>query len=182
MYAATLAHYGVVADPARVRDPNRKGAVENAIRHTQATALKGRRFESLDAQNEFLEHWERKWAAPRIHGSTRRQVQAMFDEERPLLQPLPMLGMQYFTESQRTVCDDTCVRIDHSSYAARPAPIARGCWCGCSSTASRSGTSRPRRCCARTPESSTRARSCCPWPSACSIPRARHAASSARPG
>jgi transposase len=123
VYAATLAHYGVVADPARVRDPNRKGAVENAIGHTQATALKGRRFESLDAQNEFLEHWERKWAAPRIHGSTCRQVQAMFDEERPLLQALPMLGMQYFTESQRTVCDDTCVRIDHSSYAARPAPI-----------------------------------------------------------
>ena len=88
VYAATLAHCGVVADPARVRDPNRKGAVENAIGHTQATALKGRRFESLEEQNEFLEHWERKWAAPRIHGSTRRQVQAMFEEERPLLQPL----------------------------------------------------------------------------------------------
>ena len=106
VYAATLAHYGVVGDPARVRDPNRKGSVENAIGHRQATALKGRRFESLEEQNEFLEHWERKWAAPRIHGSTRRQVQAMFEEERPLLQPLPMLGMQYFTEAQRTVCDD----------------------------------------------------------------------------
>jgi hypothetical protein len=33
-----------VADPARVRGPNRKGAVENAIGHTQSTALKGRRF------------------------------------------------------------------------------------------------------------------------------------------
>jgi transposase len=31
VYAATLAHYEVVADPARVRDPNRKGTVENAI-------------------------------------------------------------------------------------------------------------------------------------------------------
>ena len=123
VYAATLAHYGVVADPARVRDPNRKGSVENAIGHTQATALKGRRFESLEEQNDFLEHWERKWAAPRIHGSARRQVQAMFEEERPLLQPLPTLGMQFFTESQRTVCDDSCVRVDHSSYAARPAPI-----------------------------------------------------------
>jgi len=47
----------------------------------------------------------------------------MFEEERPLLQPLPTLGMQFFTESQRTVCDDSCVRVDHSSYAARPAPI-----------------------------------------------------------
>lgn len=34
VYAATLKHYGVVADPARVRDPNRKGSVENAIGHT----------------------------------------------------------------------------------------------------------------------------------------------------
>jgi len=123
VYAAALAHYGVVADPARVRDPNRKGTVENAIGHTQATALKGRRFESIDEQNDFLEHWESRWAASRIHGSARRQVQAMFEEERPHLQPLPLLGMQYFTESQRTVCDDTCVRVDHSSYAARPAPI-----------------------------------------------------------
>jgi hypothetical protein len=123
VYAAVLAHYGVVADPARVRDPNRKGTVENAIGHTQATALKGRRFESLAEQNEFLERWECKWAAPRIHGSTRRQVQAMFEQERAHLQPLPVLGMQYFTESQRTVCDDTCVRVEHSSYAAQPAPI-----------------------------------------------------------
>lgn len=123
VYAATLAHYGVVADPARVRDPNRKGTVENAIGHTQATALKGRRFESIEEQNEFLEHWETKWAAPRIHGSARRQVQAMFEEERAHLQALPITGMQYFTESQRTVCDDSCVRIDHSSYAARPAAI-----------------------------------------------------------
>src|SRR5439155_3919156 len=38
VYGAMLAHYGVVADPARVRDPNRKGTVENAIGHTQATA------------------------------------------------------------------------------------------------------------------------------------------------
>ena len=123
VYAATLSHYGVVADPARVRDPNRKGSVENAIGHTQATALKGRRFESIEEQNVFLEHWESTWAATRIHGTERRQVQAMFEEERPHLQPLPLLGMQYFEEVKRTVCDDACVRIDHSSYAARPAPI-----------------------------------------------------------
>jgi transposase len=123
VYAATLAHYEVVADPARVRDPNRKGTVENAIGHTQTTALKGRRFETLDEQNAFLDHWERTWAATRIHGTERRQVQAMFEEERAHLQPLPATGMQYFTEVQRTVCDDSCVRIDHSSYAARPAPI-----------------------------------------------------------
>ena len=123
VYAATLAHYGVVADPARVRDPNRKGAVEHAIGHTQATALKGRRFESIEAQNEFLQHWEKNWAAQRIHGTERRQVQAMFEQERAHLKALPLLGMQYFNEAVRSVCDDSCVRVDHSSYAARPANI-----------------------------------------------------------
>jgi transposase len=123
VYAATLKHYGVVADPARVRDPNRKGTVEHAIGHTQATALKGRRFESIEEQNQHLEHWETKWAAQRIHGSERRQVEAMFQEEKPHLLPLPLLAMHYFTEGQYTVNDDSCVRVDHSSYAARPAVI-----------------------------------------------------------
>ena len=123
VYGATLAHYGVVADPARVRDPNRKGTVEHAIGHTQATALKGKRFESIEAQNEFLEHWECNWAAKRIHGTERRQVQAMFEEERAHLKALALLGMQYFSQESRTVCDDSCVRVAHSSYAARPAAI-----------------------------------------------------------
>jgi transposase len=123
VYGATLAHYGVVADPARVRDPNRKGTVEHAIGHTQDTCLKGLRFESIEEQNQHLEHWETRWAAQRIHGSERRQVEAMFQEEKPHLLPLPLLGMQYFTEGQYTVNDDSCVRVDHSSYAARPAPI-----------------------------------------------------------
>jgi transposase len=123
VYAATLAHYEVVADPARVRDPNRKGTVENAIGHTQGTALKGKHFQSLEAQNEYLEHWERKWAAPRIHGAERRQVQAMFEEERAHLQPLPSRPMQYFRDELRTVCDDGCVQVAHCSYAARPAAI-----------------------------------------------------------
>ena len=37
LYAAVLEHYNVVADPARVADPNRKGTVENAVKHTQTT-------------------------------------------------------------------------------------------------------------------------------------------------
>ena len=81
VYAAMLEHYGVVADPARVRDPNRKGTVENAVQHTQDTALKGRTFESIERQNEWLVHWEKQWAAQRIHGRVKRQVEEMFQEE-----------------------------------------------------------------------------------------------------
>ncbi len=123
LYAAMLAHYGVVADPARVRDPNRKGTVESAIQHTQATALKGKRFASIDEQNAHLSQWEENWAAKRIHGRARRQVEEMFQEERPHLKRLPIAPFRYFTESVRTVQDDGTVQIDYAWYAARPAAI-----------------------------------------------------------
>ena len=50
VYAAMLKHYQCVADPARVRDPNRKGTVEHAIQHTQNTALKGRKFDTMSSK------------------------------------------------------------------------------------------------------------------------------------
>lgn len=123
LYADVLKHYGAVADPARVRDPNRKGTVESAIQHTQATALKGKRFESIEEQNEFLAHWEQNWAAKRIHGREKRQVEAMFQEERPHLKALPPANFRYFQEGTRTVGDDTTIQVDSAWYAARPAAI-----------------------------------------------------------
>jgi hypothetical protein len=123
VYAALLAHYGVVADPCRVGDPDRKGTVENAIQHTQSTALKGRRFESIEAQNAFLAHWEEHWAAPRIHGRKKRQVMAMYLEEKPHLRALPLEGFRYFTQGTRTVDDAGLVTVDGSYYAALPAPL-----------------------------------------------------------
>jgi transposase len=123
LYADVLKHYGVVADPARVRDPNRKGTVESAIQHTQATALQGKRFESIEEQNEFLAHWEQNWAAKRIHGREKRQVEAMFQEERPHLKTLPPANFRYFQEGTRTVGDDTTIQVDSAWYAARPAAI-----------------------------------------------------------
>lgn len=123
VYAAMLSHYGVVADPARVGDPNRKGTVENAIQHTQGTALKGRRFESIEGQNDHLMHWEERWASQRIHGRTKRQVEQMFQEERPHLRQLPLTPFRYFKQEIRTVWDDVCINVGNAYYAANPAPI-----------------------------------------------------------
>lgn len=123
VYAALLAHYGVVADPARVGDPNRKGTVENSIQHTQNTALKGRKFDSIEAQNEFLQHWEETWAAKRIHGRAKRQVEEMFQEERPYLRVLPESSFAFFRQEIRTVCDDGAIQVKDSYYAALPAPL-----------------------------------------------------------
>jgi transposase len=123
VYAAMLRHYGVVADPCRIGDPDRKGTVENAIQHTQGTALKGRRFESIETQNAWLAHWEERWAAPRIHGRKKRQVLEMFREEQPHLRPLPLEGFRYFKPGTRTVDDAGLIQVDGSYYAALPAPL-----------------------------------------------------------
>jgi transposase len=123
LFEAVLKHYNVVADPARVRDPDRKGTVENAIQHTQNTALKGREFQSLEEQNEFLMHWELRWASKRIHGRTKRQVEEMFQEEKPYLKTLPLEAFKYFEQKLYSVYDDGTVQIDKSYYSALPAPL-----------------------------------------------------------
>jgi transposase len=89
VYADMLRHYGVVAMPCRVADPDRKGKVESGVGHAQKTPLKGMRFESPQEAQAYLDHWEARWADTRIHGTTKRQVAAMFAEERPALLPLP---------------------------------------------------------------------------------------------
>lgn len=123
VYMAMLNHYGVTADPARVRDPDRKGTVENAIEHTQNTALKGRVFESIDAQNSWLRHWEENWAAKRIHGRKKHQVEELFQEEKAYLKTLPLFGFQYFLQETRTVADDGMIQVGNSYYAALPAAL-----------------------------------------------------------
>ncbi|TNF46177.1 IS21 family transposase [bacterium] len=124
LYAAVLEHYGVTADPARVGDSDRKGTVENAVKYTQDTALKGRKFESIEAQNDWLRHWEERWAALRIHGRSKRQVEEMFREEKPYLASLPLCPFRYFQEETRTVYDDGTIQVGKSYYAARPAPLS----------------------------------------------------------
>lgn len=143
VYGAMLAHYGVVADPCRVADPNRKGTVESAIQHTQATALKGRRFDSIEAQNAWLAHWEERWAGLRIHGRKKRQVLEMFREEQPHLRALPLEGFRLFKQGVRTVDDAALVQIDGSYYAALPAvPHSEVTVRTCSNSRARAGASK----------------------------------------
>jgi transposase len=58
LYRDVLAHYGVTALQCKVRDPGRKGKIESAVGHTQETPLKGKRFESLEEAQAYLDHWE----------------------------------------------------------------------------------------------------------------------------
>jgi transposase len=58
LYRDVLAHYGVVAMPCRIQDPDRKGKVESGVAYAKKTPLRGQRFESLAAAQSHLDHWE----------------------------------------------------------------------------------------------------------------------------
>src|SRR5579862_8209161 len=125
LYRDVLAHYNVLGLPCRVGDPDRKGKVESGIGHTQKTPLHGQRFESLAQAQAYLDRWETHWADTRIHGTTKRQVAAMFAEERPALQPLPVEPFRYYRYGQRTVHLDGCVEVDAAYYSAPPGWIGQ---------------------------------------------------------
>ncbi len=125
LYRDVLAHYGVVGMPCRVQHPDRKGKVEAGVGHAQKTPLKGLRFESLEQAQAYLDRWETHWADTRIHGTTKRQVAAMFAEEKPALQPLPLEPFRYYQYGQRTVHLDGCVEVEAAYYGTPPGWIGR---------------------------------------------------------
>lgn len=125
LYRDMLSHYGSVALACRVRDPDRKGKVESGVGHAKKTPLKGQRFESLDAAQAYLDHWEERWADTRIHGTTKRQVAAMFAEEKPTLLPLPIEPFRYYQHGKRKVNLDGCVEVDAAYYSAPPGWIGQ---------------------------------------------------------
>jgi len=125
LYRDVLTHYGVTALPCKVRDPDRKGKVESGVNHAQKTPLKGKKFESLEQAQAYLDHWEENWADKRIHGRTKRQVAAMFAEEKPFLQALPLEPFRYYQYGMRTVHLDGCVEVEAAYYGAPPGWIGR---------------------------------------------------------
>jgi transposase len=124
LYRDVLAHYGAVALPCRIQDPDRKGKVESGVGHAQR-ALQGKRFESLEEAQAYLDRWEVSCADTRIHGTTKRQVVAMFAEEKPALLPLPLEPFRYYQHGKRGVNLDGCVEVDAAYYGLPPGWIGR---------------------------------------------------------
>jgi transposase len=125
LFKDLLAHYGAVALAARVRHPDRKGKVESGVGHAQKTPLKGLRFESLEEAQSYLDRWEARWADTRIHGTTKRQVAAMYAEEKPALTPLPVEPFRYYSFGKRTVHLDGFIEVEAAYYAPPPGHIGR---------------------------------------------------------
>jgi transposase len=125
LYRDMLTHYQAIAMPCRIKDPDRKGKVESSVGHAQKTPLKGQRFETLQEAQAYLDRWEERWADTRIHGTTKRQVAAMFAEEKPALLPLPVEPFRYYQYGERMVHLDGCVEVEAAYYSTPPGWIGR---------------------------------------------------------
>jgi transposase len=116
LYAAMLRHYGVVALPCRPYAPDLKGKVESQIGYTQ-NALRGQRFEHIDAQNVFVTRWNERWAFTRTHGTLKRRVCDLFAEEQPALRPLPTTRFEYYRVVERRAHFDGYIEVDGAYYS-----------------------------------------------------------------
>ncbi len=121
-------HYGLHLLPCRPRTPQHKGKVERGVAYVKSNALKGLRFSSLTAQNAHLIQWEKTVADTRLHGTTRRQVQAAFELEKPHLQPLPPGLFACYRESLRRVARDSSVQVDRAYYQVPLEYTGRDVW------------------------------------------------------
>lgn len=122
-------YYGTVLLPTRPYTPRHKGKIERGVDYVQENALRGRTFESLDAQNRHLLEWETRIADTRIHGTTRKHVGRVFEGiERPALLGLPPGHFPSFTEVRRTVHRDGHVEVDKSYYSVPPEYLGHQVW------------------------------------------------------
>ena len=81
--------------------------------------------ESLEEAQAYLDRWEASCADTRIHGTTKRQVAAMFAEEKPALLPLPLEPFRYYQHGKRGVNLDGCVEVAAAYYGLPPGWIGR---------------------------------------------------------
>jgi transposase len=114
------AHYLVKPVLCRPGEPQEKGRVERAVGYLKGNFLAGRSFRSLADVNERLRRWLDETANVRIHGTTRRRPVDLFQEERPLLAPLP--AKPYDTRILRPVLvtADARVRFETNTYTVPP--------------------------------------------------------------
>jgi Mu transposase, C-terminal domain/Integrase core domain/Helix-turn-helix domain len=122
-------HYGTVFLPTKPYTPRHKGKIESGVKYVKRNALKSRRFASLSEENEFLLHWETQVADQRIHGTTKQQVEKLFEQaERKALLPLPLERFPFFHEARRAVHRDGHLEVDKAYYSAPPEYVGHRLW------------------------------------------------------
>lgn len=90
-YADFAAHYGFQPVACNVGKGNEKGRVENGVGYVKKNFLNGLQILSFPPLNPAVVLWRDTVANIRIHGETRQKPIDLFEKEKPLLKPLPVM-------------------------------------------------------------------------------------------
>ncbi len=117
---------GILVDPARVRRPQDKGRVENAVPFVRERWSDGERFLTLDDARRSAEHWCEEVAGARVHGTTRQVPRDVFAaEEKAHLSPAPQAPFDVPAWSEAKVHPDHHVQVARALYSVPTAYIGR---------------------------------------------------------
>lgn len=98
-------HYRFQPIACTPRHPQGKGKVENSFRHLEQRFLVGTHWRDWEGFQQDLVAFEGRWEA-RVHGTTKAPPRTRFEEERPVLLPLPATPFLGWHEVFRHVSKD----------------------------------------------------------------------------
>lgn len=117
---------GIFIDPARVRRPQDKGRVENAVPYVRERWADGETFLNLADARASAKRWCADVAGARVHGTTRQVPADVFArEEKPHLLPPPTAAFDVPVWSQAKVHPDHHVQVTRALYSVPTAYIGR---------------------------------------------------------
>jgi transposase len=108
-YLDFAAHYGFQPVACNRAKGNEKGRVENGVGYGKGNFLRGLEIPSFAAINPAGRQWLEGTANVRLHGETHRKPIELFEQEKPLLRPLPV--MPYDCAVIQPVTANRCCRI-----------------------------------------------------------------------
>jgi transposase len=121
-FLALCGHFCLEAIACARRDPESKGMVEAGVRYVKRNALQGRSEELTRWEDypKFAVRWREEVANVRLHDTTRERPVDRFEQERPLLRPLPRLPFDTDEIVSAIVSPLARVEFDGNRYSTPP--------------------------------------------------------------
>jgi transposase len=128
-YRELARHYGFKVDPTPVRSPEKKGKVEAGVKYVKRNFFGPREERDVSALRVELAAWVRQIAGERIHATTQRKPNELYDsEERAALLPLPARRAELTVWHHATVHADSHVVFAKAMYSVPWTLIGSKVW------------------------------------------------------
>ncbi len=118
LYKSFAEYYGFNPMPCRIYSPNDKGKVESGVKYVKMNFFSGRTFKDSDDLDRRLKEWTDKTCNKRIHGTTRKIPDEVFErEEKCKLKCLPIEEFKFLKVGTRKVYHDCHIFVNYNYYS-----------------------------------------------------------------